>query len=98
MSARTRRRSHRLLLVTAFAPALGAFAGGCIIGDRGGAAGAPPPARPPTASVPDSGSFVHRESAAETLNEADPDRGAPGDATLQVDPAAPGRTPPPPVR
>ena len=64
--------------------------GGCIVDDSGGTRGQAPA---PTASVPDSGSPVRRESAAETLNEGRPAPARAGDgATLDVEP---GRTPPP---
>ena len=43
------------------------FAGGCLIDDTGATRGRPDA---PSASVPDSGSPVRRESPAETLNEA----------------------------
>jgi hypothetical protein len=67
-------------------------ASGCLIDDTGKPRGQ---ANVPAASVPDSGGPARRESAAKTLNDAEPEP-APsrnGD-TLEVEPA-PGRTPPP---
>ena len=67
--------------------------GGCIVEDGGGTRGR---AHGPSASVPDSGSPIRRDSAAETLDDAAPVPARTGDgATLEVEP---GRTPPPPVR
>lgn len=69
--------------------------GGCIVDDNGGTRGQ---ANAPTATVPDAGSPIRRESAAKTLNDADPEPPAAADGdTLQVEPA-PGRVPPPPVQ
>jgi hypothetical protein len=72
---------------------------GCIIGEGGGGrrrrverrrVAVGPDGHHPRRRQP-----VRRESAAKTLNEADP--APPADATLDVEPA-PGRTPPPPVQ
>ena len=65
---------------------------GCIVDDGAGVR-----TDSPSASVPDSGSPVRRESAAETLRENDPappQRTVPDDETLDVPPPPP----PPPVR
>jgi hypothetical protein len=68
---------------------------GCVIDDHDNSVrSGPTPA--PTASVPDAGSPIRRESAAETLKDADPAEPARGDATLEVAPGS--RTPPPPVQ
>ena len=82
-------------LLCGAAALLALAASGCLIDDTGKPRGQ---ANAPTASVPDSGSPIRRESPTKTLNDAEP---APlpardGD-TLEVDPA-PGRTPPPPVQ
>jgi hypothetical protein len=84
-------------IVLALMPAL-LCGPGCVIDDRGdGTRGGPPPAAP-TASVPDAGGPLRRESAAETLNDAGPSA-APGGGLLDVAPAGgPRPTPPPPVR
>jgi hypothetical protein len=66
---------------------------GCLIDDGGQPRGQ---SNAPAASVPDSGSPIRRESAAKTLNDADPEP-TPADATLEVEPA-PGRVPPPPAQ
>ena len=89
-------RSRTSSLAVALAAALGAGAAGCLIDDRTGADTAAPAA--PTATVPDAGSPLRRESAAETLRDAEFEQ-APADATLEVEPD--GRRdppPPPPVR
>ena len=52
---------------------------GCIVDDRNGTRGQ---ANAPTASVPDTGGPIRRESPTKTLNEADPK--SPNDVTLEV--------------
>ena len=70
------RISRTLLLV---APLLVCI--GCVVEDTTGRRGQP---HEPSATIPDSGSPIRRESAAETLREADPE--PPADATLEVKP------------
>lgn len=71
---------------------------GCRIDDSG-ANRARTPAPAPTASVPDAGGPLRRESAAKTLNEADPQPPSAADENvLQVAPANNQRTTAPPVR
>ncbi len=68
---------------------------GCLIDDSGSVGEGPVG---PTATVPNTGSPVRGESAAKTLNDAEPERPAGDDgATLEVEPA-PSHTPPPPVQ
>lgn len=75
--------------------ALGTGVSGCLIDDSGGAG---ENAVGPTATIPDAGSPVRRESAAKTLNDVDPERPAGDDgATLELEPT-PSRIPPPPAQ
>jgi hypothetical protein len=66
--------------MVACAPTILAFAfSGCIVDDGEGHRGQ---ANAPTATVPDSGSPIRRETPSKTLNDADPE--TTGDATLEV--------------
>lgn len=78
------RRRRRVHLVAISLLSVAGLAG-CLIDDSG----AGPGPRGPTASVPDAGGPARRESAAKTLNDAEPDR-PPAEGTLDV--------PPPPVQ
>jgi hypothetical protein len=69
-----------------------AAGGGCVIDGAGRAPGRSPPAAP-TATVPDAGSPLRHESAAETLDEAGP-APVPQDGGDVLD-VAPGATPAP---
>ena len=75
-------RRRRVSLVAIPLLSVSALAG-CLIDDSG--AGPGPGPRAPTASVPDAGGPTRRESAAKTLNDADPDR-PPAEGTLDVPP------------
>jgi hypothetical protein len=55
---------------------------GCIVDDTGGSRGQP---NAPSASVPDSGSPVRRESAADTLNDARERAPGKAEGTLDVE-------------
>ncbi len=83
------------ILKSALLFALGASVSGCLIDDSGSVGERP---AGPTATVPDAGGPARRESAAKTLNDAEPERPAGDDgATLEVEPN-PSRIPPPPVQ
>ena len=90
------RRSRMSSLVVALATAFAGGAAGCLIDDRTGADPGAPAA--PTATVPDAGSPLRRESAAETLRRDAEFEQAPADATLEVEPDGRRAPPPPPVR
>ena len=74
------------LNITLSAAVLCVVSAGCVIDDTGRSRGQ---SSAPSASVPDAGSPVRRESASDTLNKAEPAK--PADFDVKVDKSEPAK-------
>ena len=74
------------LNITLSAAVLCVVSGGCVIDDTGRSRGQ---SSAPSASVPDAGSPVRRESASDTLNKTEPAN--PADVDVKVDKSEPAK-------